>query len=81
MVVWVDMKLDMSEQYALGAKRVSCVLNASSTVLSAGPGKLVQCLALQCIGLQATPGVLCAVLGARVLETHKIIGEHQEDGD
>lgn len=48
MVVWVDLKLDMSQQYALEAKRASCVLDGSSTASPAGPGKLVQCPALHC---------------------------------
>lgn len=78
MMVWVDVKLDMSQQYALEARSSNCVLDASSTALSAGPGKLVLCPALPCIGV-APAGVLCAVLGAAILEEHKIIGEHQEE--
>lgn len=78
MGVWVDVKLGMSQQYALEAKRASCVLDASSTALPAGPGKLVQYPAVHCI---ERCGVPCAILGATVLEEHEIIGEHQEEGD
>lgn len=78
MVVWVDVKLNMSQQYALEAKRANCVLDASSTALPAGQGSY--CPALHCIGV-APPGVLCAVLCATILEEHKIISERQEEGD
>lgn len=59
------MKLDMSQQYTLEAKRVNFILDASSTTLTAGP---MSCSTLHWYGSSWSP--VC-ILGATILEEHK----------
>ena len=75
--VWVDGRLNVSQQCALAAKRANRVLGCIKHSIASWSREVIVPL---CTGA-APPQVLCAVLGASIQEGHQTIRMCPEEGD